>query len=96
MVVHVVGKRRGAAWAAKNHPGAAVVDVTSKGPAPWLRLSPFHPHGGIPVPFSPSATGESVEGIRQALEVFDGADVTDLSSPLTHAALVARCVRGEW
>ena len=25
-----------------------VHDLTSRGPEPWVRLSPFFPHGGIP------------------------------------------------
>ena len=40
-----------------------VHDLTSRGPEPWVRLSPFFPHGGIPVPFTPGRTAMSVEGI---------------------------------
>ena len=29
----------------------------------WQRLSPFFPHGEIPVPFSDEATSMSVEGV---------------------------------
>ncbi|MEV1115446.1 hypothetical protein AB0I91_10285 [Actinosynnema sp. NPDC049800] len=75
MAVRVASRRRGAAWLAKTHPGATVVDVTSKGPPPWVRLSPFFPHGGIPVPFTPEVTAQSVEGVWQALKVFEGEDV---------------------
>ncbi len=59
----------------KKYPGAAVVDLTSRGPEPWVRFSPFYPHGGIPVPFSPGRVGASVEGIWQGLKVFEGAGV---------------------
>lgn len=59
----------------KKHAGAAIVDLTSRGPEPWVRFSPFYPHGGIPVPFSPGRVGASVEGIWQGLKVFEGADV---------------------
>jgi hypothetical protein len=52
-----------------------VVDVTSRGPQPWVRLSPFFPHGDIPVPFSPGVVSASVEGIWQGLKVFERADV---------------------
>ncbi|HEY1351193.1 MAG TPA: hypothetical protein VGF67_16355 [Ktedonobacteraceae bacterium] len=55
--------------------GALVCDVTSRGPQPWMRLSPFYPHGNIPVPFSPGYTSASVEGIWQGLKVFERADV---------------------
>ncbi|MDW5326303.1 DUF6939 family protein [Plantactinospora sp. KLBMP9567] len=74
MAIRVMSRRRSAATL-EAAPGAAVLDVTSRGPDPWVRLSPFYPHGGIPVPFSPGITGESVEGIWQALKVFAGADV---------------------
>lgn len=59
----------------KKYPGATIVDVTSKGPQPWVRFSPFFPLGGIPVPFTPGRTSESVEGIWQGLKVFEAADV---------------------
>lgn len=52
-----------------------IIDVTSKGPEPWVRFSPFYPHGGIPVPFSAGHTSMSVEGIWQGLKVFEGHDV---------------------
>jgi hypothetical protein len=35
------------------------------------KLSPFYPHGGIPVPFSEGVTSMSVEGIWQGLKVFE-------------------------
>lgn len=34
-------------------------------------LSPFHPHGGIPIPNSPDEVASSVEGIWQGLKVFE-------------------------
>ena len=58
-----------------KHPQAPIVDVTSRAPHPWIRLSPFYPHGDIPVPFSPDLTGQSVEGVWQALKVFENSDV---------------------
>lgn len=54
---------------------AVIIDVTSRGAEPWVRFSPFYPHGGIPVPFSPGITSASVEGIWQGLKVFEHADV---------------------
>lgn len=56
---------------------AVIVDVTSKATDDMVRLSPFYPHGGIPVPFSPGFTAMSVEGIWQGLKVFEtcGIDV---------------------
>jgi hypothetical protein len=70
-----------------------VVDVTSKGPEPWVRLSPFYPHGGIPVPFTPEVTGESVEGVWQALKVFEDADVDPAKLRVTTMTGLKRTVR---
>jgi hypothetical protein len=75
MALHVASRRRSAATIAAAYPGAVVIDVTSRAEEPWVRLSPFYPHGGIPVPFTPGATSKSVEGIWQALKVFENADV---------------------
>ena len=50
---------------------AVIVDVTSKAQDDMVRLSPFYPHEGIPVPFSPGCTAMSVEGIWQGLKVFE-------------------------
>lgn len=52
----------------KQYPDAMIFDVTSKGE--YKRLSPFYPHGGIPIPFSGTVTSASVEGIWQGLKVF--------------------------
>jgi hypothetical protein len=65
----------------KHFPGAEIIDVTSKGPSPWVRFSPFFAHGNIPVPFSPGTFGASVEGIWQGLKVFEqeGVDLEKLT-----------------
>ena len=42
---------------------AELVDVTSKGPDPWVKFSPFYPHHDIPVPFWEGKTAACVEGI---------------------------------
>jgi hypothetical protein len=59
----------------KQFAGALILDVTSRGPEPWIRFSPFYPHGDIPIPFSPGWVSASVEGIWQGLKVFERADV---------------------
>lgn len=53
----------------KEYPDALILDVTSKGD--WSKMSPFYPHGGIPIPFSDGATAMCVEGIWQGLKVFE-------------------------
>lgn len=55
----------------QEFPGCVIIDVTSKGTGEWQKLSPFYPHGGIPVPFSDGVTSMSVEGIWQGLKVFE-------------------------
>ncbi len=52
-----------------EYPDAQIFDVTSKGD--YKTLSPFFPHGGIPIPFSGTVTSQSVEGIWQGLKVFE-------------------------
>lgn len=60
----------------KKYPDAVIVDVTSNaGGDGMVSLSPFYPHGGIPVPFSEGVTAECVEGVWQGLKVFEGEDV---------------------
>lgn len=59
----------------KEYPDAVILDVTSHADGDLVRLSPFYPHGGIPVPFSPGWTAMSVESIWQGLKVFDTAGV---------------------
>ncbi|WP_433472230.1 DUF6939 family protein [Spirillospora sp. CA-142024] len=75
MPIHLASRRRTVASLAAEFPGAQIIDTTSKAMKPWVRLSPFYPHGGIPVPFCDDVTAQSVEGIWQALKVFDNADV---------------------
>lgn len=63
----------------KLYPGAVIADVTSKSDnAQLVKLSPFYPHGGIPVPNSHGAKAACVEAIWQGLKVFEsyGVDVT--------------------
>ncbi|WP_219464942.1 DUF6939 family protein [Nonomuraea rhizosphaerae] len=68
MPVHVASRRRTTLH--RDFPGALILDVTSRAAEPWVRLSPFYPHGGIPVPGHPDRTSQSVEGVWQALKVF--------------------------
>jgi hypothetical protein len=86
-------RRRAARSLARDHPGAAVVDVTSRGDEPWIALSPFYPHGDIPVPFSPGVTSMSVEGIWQALKVFEHADVDPSKLTISSMKGLKRTVR---
>lgn len=93
MSLVVESRRRAATTISRLHPTALVVDVTSKGEEPWVRLSPFYPHGDIPVPFSPGVTSQSVEGIWQALKVFESADVDRTKLDVTNMKGIKRTVR---
>lgn len=86
MPIVVESRRKKLATLEKLWPGATILDVTSKGDEPWVRFSPFYPHGGIPIPNSPGVTAQSVEGLWQGLKAFEREDVdpskwaiTDLS-----------------
>lgn len=69
-MIYIANKRRKEEGIKKQYPNAIILDVTSK--AGWAQqLSPFYPHGGIPIPNSGGITGMSVEGIWQGLKVFE-------------------------
>ncbi|MCS7022151.1 MAG: hypothetical protein NZU63_10030 [Gemmataceae bacterium] len=59
----------------KARPETLIIDMTSKGPEPWVRFSPLYPHGGIPIPNTPDQTAWSVEGLWQGLKVFEREDI---------------------
>lgn len=74
--IHIDSRRKSKATLEKMYPGARIVDVTSKATDVFVQLSPFYPHGGIPIPFSEGHTAMSVEGIWQGLKVFANNDVS--------------------
>jgi len=75
------------------YPGATFIDVTSKGDAPWVKFSPFYPHGGIPVPFSDGVTAQSVEGIWQGLKVFEEHGIDPSKFKITSMRGIKRTMR---
>lgn len=91
--LHVASRRRTATSLTAEFPGAQLIDVTSRATDPWVRLSPFYPHGGIPVPFAEGVTGQSVEGVWQALKVFEHADVDPAKLEITTMKGLKRTVR---
>ena len=54
---------------------AVIADVTSKAKDALVKLSPFYPHGGVPVPNSEGYMATCVEAVWQGLKVFETADV---------------------
>ena len=70
-MIKIESKRRKLEKLAAENPGAVIIDVTSHAQDEFIRLSPFYPNGGIPVPFMEGVYSESVEGIWQGLKVFE-------------------------
>lgn len=75
MPIQVESRRKKEATLLRAHPGAVIVDVTSRGPEPWVRMSPFFPHGNIPIPGRPDEMASCVEGLWQGLKVFEHEDI---------------------
>jgi len=78
-MLFIDSKRKSEKTLERLYPDAIIVDVTSKAKDALIKLSPFYPHGDIPVPFSKNFTSMSVEGIWQGLKVFRNHDI-DISS----------------
>ena len=74
-MIVIESKRRKRENILKKYPDAVIADVTSQATDDLVKLSPFYPHGGIPVPFSEGYTAMCVEAIWQGLKVFESADV---------------------
>lgn len=74
-MIIVESKRKKPATILKKYPDAILADVTSGAKDGLVKLSPFYPHGGIPVPFSEGYTATCVEAIWQGLKVFESCDI---------------------
>lgn len=74
-MIIIESKRKKPATIYKKYPDAILADVTSGAGNGLVKLSPFYPHGGIPVPFSEGYTATCVEAIWQGLKVFECSDV---------------------
>ena len=74
-MIVIESKRRKRENILKKYSNAIIADVTSQATDGLVRLSPFYPHGDIPVPFSEGYTAMCVEAIWQGLKVFETADV---------------------
>ena len=74
-MILISSKRRKTENILKEYPGAILADVTSQATDGLVKLSPFYPHGGIPVPLSPGWTATCVEAVWQGLKVFEHADI---------------------
>lgn len=59
----------------KKYNNSSIIDTSSMSKEPYIKLSPFYPHGNIPVPFSDGVYSKTVEGIWQGLKVFETHDI---------------------
>lgn len=75
-MIFIENKKKKEKTLVAKYPNAKIIDVTSKSTS-FIKLSPFYPHGDIPIPFSESRKAKSVEGIWQALKVFESADIDE-------------------
>lgn len=79
-MIFIENKRRKRERLLQDYPTADILDITSTTETKYAQLlSPFYPHGNIPIPFSPGFTSKSVEGIWQGLKVFETCGIDMLS-----------------
>lgn len=75
-MIYVENKKRKIEKIKEQYPNADILDITSTSEKRYaMMLSPFYPHGNIPVPFTPGMTATCVESVWQGLKVFQTADV---------------------
>lgn len=76
-MIFVENKKRSMEKLKEEYPDAYILDITSSSPFRYGQLlSPFYPHGNIPIPGeSGGMTACSVEGIWQGLKVFEYAGI---------------------
>jgi hypothetical protein len=92
-MIFIENKKKSHKTLIKLYPEAEIIDVTSRGVEPFVRLSPFYPHGNIPVPFSEGIFAFSVEGIWQGLKVFEFEDVDIAKFEIRNMKGIKRTVR---
>jgi hypothetical protein len=76
-MIYIENKKKKEKTLLAKYPNAKIIDVTSKASTSLVKLSPFYPHGDIPIPFSENRKAKSVEGIWQALKVFESVDIDE-------------------
>jgi hypothetical protein len=93
-MIYVENKKKKEKTLLRKYPKAKILDITSKGAQPWSRLSPFYPHGNIPIPPYPSEYyAMSVEGIWQGLKVFETENIDCSKFEIKNMKNIKRTVR---
>ena len=76
-MIYVVNKKRKIENIKKDFPNAVILDITSSSNnKKGKMLSPFFPHGNIPIPFTKNKKATCVEAVWQGLKVFESHDVS--------------------
>ena len=93
MKIEIVSRRKKLENIQKEFPNFEIIDVTSKADEAWVKFSPFYPHGDIPVPFSGELKSESIEGLWQALKVFESHPIDLTKLKIKNMKGIKRTVR---
>lgn len=91
--IFITSKRKKIETIQKEYPDVEIIDVTSKSNLPWIKFSPFYPHGNIPVIDSPGYFSQSVEGIWQGLKVFEKEDIDLSKFKITNMKGIKRTIK---
>lgn len=71
-MIYIENKKRKLERIQAEYPTAQILDITSTSPFHSGRiLSPFYPHGNIPIPFTEGLNATCVEAVWQGLKVFE-------------------------
>lgn len=92
-MIFIESKKKSEKTLKKSYPNALIIDVTSKGNEPYLKFSPFYPHGNIPIPNSNGFFSETVEGVWQGLKVFENHDIDQTKFQIKNMSGIKRTVR---
>lgn len=95
-MIYIANKKTKETTILKKYPNALILDISSKGEQPWVKFSPFYPHGNIPIPpksDNPKYFSQTVEGIWQGLKVFEGEDIDRSKFEIKNMEGIKRTVR---
>lgn len=75
-MIYIENRKRKIERIKEEHPDADILDITSNSETRYAKiLSPFYPHGNIPIPFTNALKATCVEAVWQGLKVFESVDV---------------------
>lgn len=75
-MIYIENRKRKIERIKEEHPDADILDITSNSETRYAQiLSPFYPHGNIPIPFTEGLKATCVEAVWQGLKVFESVDV---------------------